>query len=191
VTSPPLPDEVTANSSGLTCLYCSRPRHARKMCGTHYQRWRNHGDPFIIGHTGGAKTLRREGEAVEPTYNSQHRKIERARGKPQHCEHCGSSDPGLRYDWAFNNTGDRNDVQAYLRLCHLCHSKFDAHLMPRGAQHWNAQLNEALVLEIRRLHAEERISYRKLGQRFGIPFTTISDIIARRTWRLLPDALAD
>lgn len=30
----------------MTCDYCERPVHGRKMCQAHYKRWQRYGDPM-------------------------------------------------------------------------------------------------------------------------------------------------
>lgn len=38
------------------CAYCTSPARKRGMCQKHYQRWKKHGDPFLIqfgGNSGG------------------------------------------------------------------------------------------------------------------------------------------
>src|SRR5215467_10879025 len=37
-------------------------------------------------------------------YHAAHGRVRKARGKPQRCEECGTTDPGIRYEWA-NLTG--------------------------------------------------------------------------------------
>lgn len=57
-------------------------------------------------------------------YHTLHRRVRRLRGRPQHCEVCGTTDPAVRYEWA-NITGNYADPQDYARLCRLCHRFFD------------------------------------------------------------------
>lgn len=52
----------------------------------------------------------------------------------------------------------------------------------RGQQHRSARLTEADVLEIRRLHVEEGLNYRRIARRFGVDESTVRDIVAGRTW---------
>lgn len=39
-----------------TVADCNQPNKARGLCGTHYSRWRTHGDPLIVGRRGHART---------------------------------------------------------------------------------------------------------------------------------------
>lgn len=58
-------------------------------------------------------------------YQALHLRVEAARGKPTHCERCGTSDPALRYEWA-NLTGQYTDITDYERMCVSCHRRYDA-----------------------------------------------------------------
>ncbi len=67
-------------------------------------------------------------------YTSLHHRVWRQRGKPQHCEDCGTTDPSKRYEWA-NLTGNYADVNDYKRMCRSCHAKYDYSTgvrIPRG-----------------------------------------------------------
>ena len=52
-----------------------------------------------------------------------------------------------------------------------------------GENHRWAKLDAAKVREIRRLHAEDGISYSALGRQFGVGYTTIRAVITRKTWK--------
>lgn len=58
-------------------------------------------------------------------YFTYHYRVRKVRGRPNFCEHCWSTDPSKRYEWA-NITGNLGDVNDYLRLCKHCHAKYDA-----------------------------------------------------------------
>ena len=109
--------ELVAESS---CSFgeCTDPVLALGLCSKHYQRQQAHGDPGI---------LLRPGPAPLPSENyfTQHKHVTAVRGRPVQCEHCGTRDQGLSYDWAFNHAGDRNNPADYLGLCRSCHAKFD------------------------------------------------------------------
>lgn len=57
-------------------------------------------------------------------YKAAHAKVNRLRGRPNKCEHCGTTDPNKKYEWASlnKNYSDPND---YIRLCVTCHKKLD------------------------------------------------------------------
>lgn len=59
----------------------------------------------------------------EASYSALHLRVERQRGKPQHCERCGTTRPD-RYEWA-NLTGNYADVDDYERMCNRCHKQYD------------------------------------------------------------------
>jgi hypothetical protein len=58
-----------------------------------------------------------------------HRRLDLKYGKPQECEHCGTTDKNKVYHWAAkdhnNYTTNRED---YMRLCINCHWKYDGRL---------------------------------------------------------------
>lgn len=56
-------------------------------------------------------------------YKAAHHQVNRFRGKPNKCEHCGTT-TAKRYDWA-SKTKDYTNPQDYIRLCKSCHLKFD------------------------------------------------------------------
>lgn len=76
----------------------------------------------------------------EVSYFALHARVRVARGKPQHCEECGTTDPEKAYDWA-NLTGNYEDINDYARLCRSCHVRKDGNWrnLPRLK---NAQLRE-------------------------------------------------
>ena len=58
------------------------------------------------------------------TYAALHYRVSGTRGKPNHCEHCGTTSPNARYEWA-NVSGNYADIHDYIRLCKKCHIHFD------------------------------------------------------------------
>lgn len=58
------------------------------------------------------------------SYTAFHLRVEKARGKPSKCEHCGTEKAG-RYEWA-NLTGNYHDINDYVRMCVACHRRYDA-----------------------------------------------------------------
>jgi hypothetical protein len=162
---------------------------AKKLCGTHYERQRQHGDPSIVLKTGakpgkrGELSSRWKGESAG--VDAQHKRIRAVRGTPQYCVHCGSSDPERYYHWAFNNAGDRLNVWDYLRLCAVCHRVYDVKFTPRGSAHGNAKLTEGDIPEIFRMR-REGIVLREIAARFGISIGTLSAVLDGKTWRHVP-----
>ena len=58
-------------------------------------------------------------------YATLHQRVESLKGKPKHCEICGTADPNVRYEWA-NVTGNYYDIEhGYKRMCVKCHRNFD------------------------------------------------------------------
>ncbi len=77
---------------------------------------------------GETETRRRIGQNIKAAdlvgYKGHHRRVSVARGRPSHCEECGISGPGIRYEWA-SMTKNYADVNDYKRLCCSCHRTFD------------------------------------------------------------------
>lgn len=67
----------------------------------------------------------------DASYEAMHLRVARSRGRPQHCEDCGTTDPKNTYEWA-NLTGNYNDPSDYKRLCRTCHRRYDANGGHRG-----------------------------------------------------------
>jgi len=58
-------------------------------------------------------------------YSAMHLRVITARGRPQHCACCDTTDPRIQYHWA-NLTGHYEDINDYARLCPRCHRRLDA-----------------------------------------------------------------
>jgi hypothetical protein len=58
-------------------------------------------------------------------YSAAHDRVRKARGRPQKCSRCETTNPALKYEWA-NLTGNYIDVNDYERMCTACHAKFDS-----------------------------------------------------------------
>lgn len=57
-------------------------------------------------------------------YSARHQWINRNFGRPQKCEHCGTTEAGY-YEWA-TKRGDYGRVREdWLRLCKVCHVNYD------------------------------------------------------------------
>ena len=55
--------------------------------------------------------------------------------------------------------------------------------LPKGSDSFTAKLDEATVLEIRRLHAAGDQSARELARKYGVGKSTVQALLDRRTWR--------
>jgi hypothetical protein len=87
---------------------------------------RNHGlqaRPPAPRDQSGAKGNGWVGDNV--TYTGCHNRVQAARGRPNMCSRCNTTDPSLRYEWA-NLTGHYSNVDDYARMCVSCHRRFDA-----------------------------------------------------------------
>lgn len=60
------------------------------------------------------------------TYSAKHHRVRSKRGNADHCDLCGRSDEGIKYDWA-NLTGNYGDIYDYLMMCRSCHFVMDEH----------------------------------------------------------------
>lgn len=58
-------------------------------------------------------------------YTALHRWVERHRGKPKRCGHCGTRSPYRHYEWANVSHKYLRDLKDFIRLCKQCHHKFD------------------------------------------------------------------
>lgn len=165
---------------------CSKPEKSQRLCGTHYERRRKHGDPGIVLKVGAkpGKTgeLSPSWKGAEAGLDAQHKRIGAARGAPKRCDHCGTDDPAKYYHWAFNNTGDRLNVWDYLRLCATCHRKYDDAFTPRGSRHGNAKLIEADIPEIFAMRKSGR-KLREIAAHFSISIGTLSAVLDGKTWK--------
>jgi hypothetical protein len=113
-------------------------------------------------------------------YSGFHRRVYRARGKADHCECCGKTDPGIRYEWA-NLTGNLGDPADYEAMCVPCHRAYDALCRPTGSAHPNAKLTEEIVGEARKRHAEGA-SISQLAREYGVAGVTVARAVQRITW---------
>lgn len=120
--------------------YCSRKCKTQDAKGKHYSPstefikgqtpW-NKGITGEASHVYGIKRNVEKGErhpswkGQDISYKHLHIWLRNTYGKPIYCEHCKSTDPSKRYEWA-NISGEyKRDRDDYLRLCHSCHMKFD------------------------------------------------------------------
>lgn len=136
--------------------------------------------------------------AAEPfSYQFLHARVKAARGAPQTCEECGTSDPSKRYEWA-SISRNYADVYDYKRLCKRCHIRFDnipqkaaatrrlrSWSPARGESHGSARLTNEDVQAIRtRAASGERMV--ALAKAFGVTVSAISLIVRRTTWKHVP-----
>lgn len=77
-----------------------------------------------MSYRGGGKVGRKWKVGGEVSYFQYHLRVRTKRGRPQHCEKCGTTDPETRYEWA-NLTGKFEDINDYIRLCVTCHRRRD------------------------------------------------------------------
>lgn len=101
-----------AEEMGLTQkVVCSRLREANVCCRR-------------SGHRNQQGALNPNWGGLDVGYTSFHNRLRALKGKPKHCEVCGTSDPSRTYDWA-NLSGRYDDPTDYKRMCRSCHWKHD------------------------------------------------------------------
>lgn len=65
-------------------------------------------------------------KGANATYQALHLRVGAARGKPDFCACCDTTDPEASYHWA-NLSGHYEDIHDYARLCVSCHMRLDYH----------------------------------------------------------------
>ncbi|MCW2930037.1 MAG: GoPhGTE5p55 [Actinomycetia bacterium] len=164
---------------------CTNTIKARKLCGTHYERQRRHGNPETVLKQGAkpGKTgeLSSQWKGADAGLDAQHKRISSVRGTPKLCTNCGTTDPEKHYHWAFNNTGDRLNIWDYIRLCAGCHRLLDDAFTPRGSKHGGAKLTEADIPKIFEMRRDDK-KLREIGEAFSISTTQASDILSGKNW---------
>lgn len=58
------------------------------------------------------------------SYYAVHAWVARHRGRPQKCEHCGTTEK-KKYQWANKSHEYKRDLNDWIRLCVPCHKKYD------------------------------------------------------------------
>lgn len=58
-------------------------------------------------------------------YSTKHRWVKKLKGKPDHCEDCGLSDPKRKYEWSNRDHKYRRVKEDYVSRCVSCHRKYD------------------------------------------------------------------
>lgn len=79
---------------------------------------------FIINKQIEDKNVNWKGDDVG--YRALHYWVERNLGKDSRCDHCGTTDPNIRYHWANKSHNYLRDKNDWLRLCLKCHRRYDS-----------------------------------------------------------------
>jgi hypothetical protein len=115
---------------------CNRTHKARGWCGTHYLRWRNHGDPLRVARRSGPD--HQDWTGADASYVAVHHRLRRANGpaSAQQCRHCSRRAAEWGYDHADPNErvadvqgfpcAYSSDLAHYIPLCKSCHRTLDA-----------------------------------------------------------------
>jgi len=85
-----------------------KPAHNK---GTKYPQFQDEKNPGWKGDSVGIKSL--------------HRWVYKHRGAPTECEHCGTTDTSLNYEWANVDHSYKRKLDDFIRLCRSCHRIYD------------------------------------------------------------------
>ena len=124
--------ERTENGARCSVAGCELPNKGHRYCGTHYQRFKSHGDAGFISDQLGENNPGWSGERVG--YYGMHKRTRQIRGsaKAHPCSHCD----GKAEQWAYDHADSREvisvegfpysiDPMHYFPLCIPCHTIFD------------------------------------------------------------------
>lgn len=192
------PAPVEKISDYCTIDGCNKPVYAFNLCPAHYTRKRRHGSPegggTRVGETHeffeslfSAETDEciswpyakdRNGYGLIATNGSNQivsrRICERLYGppteeRPQAAHSCGCGHLGC--------VNPRHLRWASIKENHA--DKIGHGTAPRGENNYNSKLTEE---DVRVIRSSKGVSQRELARRFGVSFSQISDIIARKRW---------
>jgi hypothetical protein len=120
---------------------CEKVSSSRGLCRTHYERWRKHGDPWIIRKAPtpvngtGPDSPTWKGDTVG--YIGAHMRLRRGRGSARQysCVECRQPAADWAYDYADQNQKSgvhdgrilvySTDPARYIPMCKSCHKIFD------------------------------------------------------------------
>jgi hypothetical protein len=186
-------------------------RIIRGLCGTHYQRWRKHGDALHGGEITSPGEKLRWIEEVAATYEGDEcltwpysvdlngrgsvwvdGKSEQAsrflctlaHGAPPDSEHEAAHICGKGHEGCLNPRHLKWKTPAENQADRLIHGTHN-----RGERCGSAKLTEVQVCQIRGLRGEA--SHRELAERFGVSRSNIGAIQRREVWAWLSDAPSD
>jgi len=94
-------------------------------CSNYYQKEKGIGIYGIAdySHVIGENNYQWKGDAAK--YGTKHDWVNKWKGRPQKCEHCGTTDPNKRYEWATISGEHKRDLNDWKRLCKKCHVDYD------------------------------------------------------------------
>lgn len=182
---------------------CGKNVEKRDWCGTHYQRWRLHGDPLALKRVPNGTCLRWLRDHVDHegddclAWPFSRKETGYAQinyeGHPQHahrlmCTLAHGPAPADNMDAA--HTCGRG-AEGCLNPKHLAWKTRSENMLdkgihgtnPRGEDTSGSVLTEDLVLEI--VATADRMSERALARRFGVHRSTINHILSGRNWAWL------
>lgn len=130
--------------------------------------------------TCGEGTAHWKGDAAG--YKAMHGRVRKLRGKADHCERCGSVDPGKRYEWA-SLTHNYADPYDYEQMCKRCHRAYDAASFPAGERHHSAKLTDEIVRQCRARYAAGDGTSVSLAREFGVAQSAMHNALVGKTWK--------
>lgn len=185
---------------------CGKKHHCKGYCGSHFMRWRTHGDP-LAGGTYNGEPMRHFREVVshydgedclawpyaldgrgrpQLTVDKVHRVLarvlcEQEHGPPPSDSHEAAHNCGVH--WCVN--------RHHLRWATTAENTQDRFLhgaIIRGTKHYNAQITEEQAREIRALKG--KMLQREIAEIFGVKASLVRGIHNGRTWAWLDRSAA-
>lgn len=184
---------------------CGKPAVGQGWCHLHYMRWRRHGDPLIVKKPRGE--VPRYFREVVLTYRGHdclpwpYTRDQRGYGKMQHdgrmqyvsrvaCEHVNGPPPTPKHEAAHSCGKGHEGCCTPRHMSWKTHAGNKADMIAhgtsqRGERQWMSKLTAAQVLEIRAMIGT--MPQRRIAERFGVSFQTISSIRCGKNWGWLSD----
>lgn len=105
-------------NKGIPCPEDTKEMIRKTSSGKHYSP----NTEFKKGQTGSI-CVNWKGDKVG--YFGVHHWVEKQKGKPKICEHCGAIRKDKRFHWANKKHDYKRNLDDYISLCASCHKKYD------------------------------------------------------------------
>lgn len=92
----------------------------------HIAKKNTYGNYFVKGEN--LNSEHREWRGDDVSYSGLHYWVSRHLGKPNKCEHCGTTEE-RKYEWANISKEYKRDLKDWVRLCVPCHIEFDGYVV--------------------------------------------------------------
>ncbi|MFJ4469614.1 hypothetical protein ACIP2X_19300 [Streptomyces sp. NPDC089424] len=194
----PADGECTVVEGGVKC---TGDNYGNLLCRKHYDRQRRHGDPLAfkrLGHGEMQAFLRaaahaETSECVIPPHRTGHWNVNTSDGFMNASRYVWIlryGDPGRQHVLHTCNGG--SGANGCVNIRHLTLGDNSRNVLDRGdagvqvgEAHHSSKLRAEQVTGIRERAAAGK-SYQALADEYGVCRQTVSDVVARRTWRRLP-----